>query len=502
MLLFPITAPAEAKVVTHGYTCTVVGTNGPDILIGTSGDDVICGFGGNDQISAGDGNDFIDSGDGNDNVLAGAGADKLFLGDGSDALQAGDGDDWVDAGPGEDILDMGAGSDQAFAGSGADKLFGGDGSDALKGGSGNDWLSGGNGLDSTNGESGTNQCFGDPNDVKSKCVFDNQGPQLISFALGEQSRNIDVSQGGVILNFRARIADYQGGGIGYVAFGFTHPPKNYTNLIGDNRGTTDQTQSDSVDIAFLPYYDSCVNTDSELNIENHPTSACLISGDQFDGVYDFKVLMPNFMKTGTYWLSYFGSDPKETSNPITTKWLFRELQSRGFNVSFKQTGLFSETVPRIVSIALNRTIVNTFSEDSVLTLRMRVKSTVSLKYLNIWFDRGDGSPVYAAGWGESMGSSPCGPPEPISELHPGSGCRISGTNTDGIYDLSLAIPRGFKAATSFNPDSKVFYVYVRAIDSYRNQLQSYFAPKNRSEMHGTQNNGFNNGNNILGVKFI
>jgi hypothetical protein len=68
-------APAHAADRTPH--CTIVGTNGPDVLRGTPGRDVICGRGGND-------------------TLLGLGGDDVLIG--------GPGSDWLDGGPGHNTL--------------------------------------------------------------------------------------------------------------------------------------------------------------------------------------------------------------------------------------------------------------------------------------------------------------------------------------------------------------------------------------------------------------
>jgi hypothetical protein len=88
-----------------GPTCTLIGTEGDDVLSGTGGADVICGLGGNDRINARGGDDTVFGGAGDDLVKAGAGADEVFGEDGSDTLDARDavsGNDLVDGGPGSD----------------------------------------------------------------------------------------------------------------------------------------------------------------------------------------------------------------------------------------------------------------------------------------------------------------------------------------------------------------------------------------------------------------
>lgn len=91
--------------------CTIVGTNGDDVLFGTAGDDVICGLGGDDTIRGARGNDLIRGGAGNDTLYGGRGNDVLVGGGGNDELVGGSGADRLFGGPGRDLLDGGAGRD-------------------------------------------------------------------------------------------------------------------------------------------------------------------------------------------------------------------------------------------------------------------------------------------------------------------------------------------------------------------------------------------------------
>jgi Ca2+-binding RTX toxin-like protein len=94
--------PATFTVV-DGHRCTIVGTNGPDVLAGTPGPDVICGLGGNDKIDGGAGNDVLIGGPGNDTLEGNLGHDVLLGGPGNDAMDAWDGtSDRLDGGPGID----------------------------------------------------------------------------------------------------------------------------------------------------------------------------------------------------------------------------------------------------------------------------------------------------------------------------------------------------------------------------------------------------------------
>lgn len=120
------------------HDCTILGTEGDDVLTGTNGNDVICGLGGNDQLSGGDGNDILRGGGGNDQLAGGYG---------KDTLQGNDGNDVLSGGPDADQLVGGIGDDRLLGGAGDDNLSGNDGNDVLNGEAGVDKLNCGAGND-------------------------------------------------------------------------------------------------------------------------------------------------------------------------------------------------------------------------------------------------------------------------------------------------------------------------------------------------------------------
>ena len=71
------TPPRPLDPLGRPVRCTIVGTQGPDVLRGTNRNDVICGLGGNDTILAGRGNDVVYGGPGADIINGGAGTDTL-----------------------------------------------------------------------------------------------------------------------------------------------------------------------------------------------------------------------------------------------------------------------------------------------------------------------------------------------------------------------------------------------------------------------------------------
>ena len=127
----------QRSFIISGPACTIIGTDGPDILVGTDGDDVICALDGADTISGGGGNDIIFAGRGADIVNGGAGADMIDGGEGPDELNGGAGDDMIVGGDGPDELNGGSGDDELDGGSGDDDMNGGSGTDRCVGTKGN-----------------------------------------------------------------------------------------------------------------------------------------------------------------------------------------------------------------------------------------------------------------------------------------------------------------------------------------------------------------------------
>lgn len=101
--------------------CTVVGTEGNDVLSGTSGDDVICGGGGSDSITAKGGADLVFAGPGNDTINAGGGLDVVNGGRGNDNILGAAGADVLRGHEGRDRFNGGTGSDRCEGGPGRDQ---------------------------------------------------------------------------------------------------------------------------------------------------------------------------------------------------------------------------------------------------------------------------------------------------------------------------------------------------------------------------------------------
>jgi peptidoglycan/xylan/chitin deacetylase (PgdA/CDA1 family) len=195
----PSTTAGDATTEAGATTpCTILGTDGNDVLRGTQGDDVICGLAGDDVMAGGPGNDTLAGGPGRDTVSyrrAGAGV-RLRL-----ASEA-----W---GEGHDVL---SGFERAVGSAHGDKIVGTARGNRLAGGGGRDVILGGDGhdridtrdrspYDRLNGGGETDICIADPGDWPVHCSHplvrshDRRVPILMYHVIaipGPETPNIDL----------------------------------------------------------------------------------------------------------------------------------------------------------------------------------------------------------------------------------------------------------------------------------------------------------------------
>ena len=82
--------------------CTILGTDGDDVLTGSPFDDILCGLAGNDRLEGGDGDDVLVGGDGDDFLAGGPGDDCMVGGPGTDEADIADEYDELRRLPGPD----------------------------------------------------------------------------------------------------------------------------------------------------------------------------------------------------------------------------------------------------------------------------------------------------------------------------------------------------------------------------------------------------------------
>ena len=137
----PVNANNKATAATRvlgavscrGFTATVTGTSGDDVLFGTPGPDVIAALGGSDQVFALAGRDLVCAGSGADRVASGSAADRVLAGAGPDRLIGRGGPDVLKGSGGNDVLKGGRGSDRLRGGRGFDRCLPGPGLDSVRG---------------------------------------------------------------------------------------------------------------------------------------------------------------------------------------------------------------------------------------------------------------------------------------------------------------------------------------------------------------------------------
>ena len=157
-------ATTEAGTTTP---CTVLGTDGDDVLRGTQGDDVVCGLGGDDIIAGGPGNDALAGGPGRDTVSYRKATAGVRLRLASEA--------W---GEGHDVL---SGFENAVGSAQGDKIVGTARGNRLAGAGGRDVILGAEGhdridtrdrrpYDRLKGGGETDICIADPGDWAVRCA--------------------------------------------------------------------------------------------------------------------------------------------------------------------------------------------------------------------------------------------------------------------------------------------------------------------------------------------
>lgn len=430
-LALSISPTAQAKIVPeafNGKTCTVFGTSSADNLTGTSKSDVICGLGGNDTIAGLGGNDTIDGGSGDDEIQSGDGDDAVFGGSGDDEILSGKGEDEVVGQAGEDRIELGSGDDEALGGSGSDKLFGGIGVDILKGEGGDDSLLGGRGNDSLFGGSGVDYCDGVGNDSAISCFFDNEGPRLRAIAF--EDSKIDTNSSAVVAVLRARIEDL-GTGLSqsYLSFkGITDNGPLHLNVTFQNV----ECQNPAVS-----------NEDFINDAVNEPfnsSQGCRISGDEFSGVYEARILIPRFSPKTKFTLEHFDATD-EVNNNLT--WHQSSLKAKKLRALLIQQGKGDNRRPNLLSAKIINKEINVGDGGTVLTLRARATDGLSgIRKINLSFRTGKDKwnpkdEIDFLATVDSCTTDEAPTPQPINKAF--TGCLIYGTSKDGVYEMKVYI---------------------------------------------------------------
>jgi hypothetical protein len=410
------TPVAGATFSSTGQFCTIVGTEFDDFLVGTTSDDVICGLGGDDVIEGGGGDD------------------QIFGGSGEDEIYGELGDDYLEGGPG------------------ADRLFGGDGRDALIAGDGDDQLIGGQGSDSLSGGDGVDYCEKDKRDSSvESCFYDASKPKLVSIAIS--GKTIDTSQAAAVLVLRARLID-KGTGVGLIGLSFV--PK---GLSGSN-------WSMNFGIGAAECKD---NQPSDPTVDRMFT-ACRVSGDEFNGVYEIRALIPRLTPKSTFTLGGFTvTDVGGNSTYMDAG----DLKAKKLAVSFKQVGAGDSSKPKISAFQLITKSINTNTKPGIVSLRVRAKDSGSglasvggyfiPKLKNRTLDLGDlswnvdFSNISALACQNGVASDP-GPGEKSSA------CLVKGDQFDALISVKIRVPQ-------YSPKVDYWMDGISAKDNVQNNVE-------------------------------
>lgn len=300
-----------------GQKCTVIGSNGDDVLVGTSSKDVICGMGGDDSITAGGGNDIIDGGSGDDEV---------FGNSGHDTIRTGTGDDYIDGG---------SGNDTAIGGDGDDGIIGGPGSDSLNGDGG------------TNDGEEKNACH-DEGTAIVYCGYDESAPELIDVTVNKTS--IDTSTGERQVTFFFRVTDDLLGTAG-AHCGARHSAEGWKRVFGSTHLLSGHERDGEY---------SCTVTFPQWSAQGD----WLVTFSLQDWAYSYRF--------------YQGSDENTFESCVGQK-LDRDCERTTLSGPgiIKQRGESDTEAPALESFTFSTRTISTQSSDQTITLRAHVTDDVT-----------------------------------------------------------------------------------------------------------------------------
>ena len=297
---------------------------------------------------------------------------------GKDVLVGKGGKDHLVGGKGDDKLRGGRGGDLLSGGPANDRLYGEPQNDTLLGGPGDDYLNGGSGNNTINGGPGQNRCLAGAADTLAG-TCDNTGPRIVEVSITpgsvdtwEQSRTIEVTY---------RVAD-----------DLTGLQMNSQHL-GARHAASGQT-------AY-----------------SFPT---LVSGDEKDATFAATIRLPRYAAQGRWDLDIQSRDKAGNfarSGPA-------ELAALGLPNGFDQTGRGDSGKPQVLSLAIDRSSVDSSGADQTINATVRV--TDDMTGINMENTNGVGMVAYHRGH-HQFNDGPC--------------TRTSGTSLDGIYHCQIMIRR-------------------------------------------------------------
>lgn len=312
------------------------------------------------------------------------GPDRLHGTKGRDVICGFAGNDVIWGLKGDDVIYGGRGDDEIRAGRGNDRLFGQPDDDSLYAGLGNDYLDGGRGRNSYYAGPGENRCRNTETDtVTPGC--DDTAPSLAGLEVLNPEINTENEDAWVRFTFR--VTDDLSGLRREPSFSVVRPG-------------TDQWQMAWVERT---------------------------SGDRMDGTYSAQILMPHYAAQGhwTIRISFADRQGNET-------WLEgKDLKKLGLPDGFDQVGLGDSADPVIHSISVDRSSVDTSTGPQPVTFTIRVTDDASGIPIE-QFNAVDATLEFT---------------DKNQQFMAGNFTRISGTDTDGIYQGTVNLPQYIRKGT-------------------------------------------------------
>jgi hypothetical protein len=342
------------------------------------------GTSGNDIICGTAGDDVINGGGGNDTIYGLDGNDTIVTGSGIDTISGGAGNDIITSGAGADVIDGGAGDDTIKSGDGNDTIRSGDGDDEIDAGSGNDIVFAEADDDNVDGEAGNDQ---------------------INLGDGD-----DYAEGGTG-------ADKLWGGDGS------------DSLIGES-GDDWVSGGDG---------DDTIKLDAGDDYAHGGAGSDLLFGGKGEDA----------LNAGTGSDSLDGGSGADSVNGGTQEGNDKDYCAKD-KLDTQKNCFYDSKGPRLVSVAVrDGGRINTSESGQIVTIRARVVDGGS-GVAHIWlpfsrlnkdgFTVGDSINFNFSPWGWG-----CDPENPATlDLNsPGTtiGCRISGTDLNGIYEFKAVVPK-------------------------------------------------------------
>ena len=389
-------------------------------LLGGSGPDTLAGDGAVNRLEGGPGADTLAGGGANDTMVGQAGVDTVtYAGDtagvkadleegrttgtqsGRDALTSVEN---LIGGTGPDSLTGNSAANRLEGGQGADFIDAKGGIDTILGGPGDDGIIGGNGADVIDGGAGENTCEEDADDDRTSCVYDENGPVIVTLAVSATGTppTVDTSAQKRTVTVTMRITD---------------------NLMGTD-------------------YVNVVLTSPTGVVGYAEAQASRSTGTIRDGSYSATLELPRQSPEGDYRIAVYTTDTVGNLGELSADSgtvFTRQGVTVGPSV-IRQSGEGDGSAPVVSEVTVSSTSIDTSTGDVEVT----ITATVS--------DAGTGV--------DAVTISVSGPTCTPCFTSQNAATRTSGSAADGVYTRVITFPGYIAPAT--------YRLYIRADDGVRN----------------------------------